>query len=156
MLKIEIPGWGNITLEHVVFDYNGTLAIGGKLIDGVAEAINELSGILEFHVVTADTFGLVQSGLHGVCCKIAIIPEKLQAESKLEYASGLGLEKTLCVGNGRNDRLMVKEAALGVGLIQQEGAFPETLFSSDLICNHILDVFAFLKEPKRLIASLRS
>lgn len=156
MLKIQVPGFGEITIAQVVFDYNGTLAIGGKLIAGVGEAMNALSGILDFHVVTADTFGFVRSELQGINCKLAIIPEERQAEAKLDYASKLGLDKTMCVGNGRNDRLMLKEAVLGVGLLQEEGAFPETLFSSDLICNHILDVFAFLKEPRRLIASLRS
>ncbi len=29
MLKIDIPGFGIINLEHAVFDYNGTLAKDG-------------------------------------------------------------------------------------------------------------------------------
>ncbi len=156
MIDFHIPGYGQITIEHVVFDYNGTIAIDGKLIHGVGEAIDGLSDILSFHVITADTFGFVQSELQGIPCEVVIIPEGRQAESKLEYMVKLGLDKTLCVGNGRNDRLMVKEAALGVALLQEEGVFPETLLSSDLVCNHVLDVFSLLKEPKRLIASLRN
>ena len=156
MITTRVPGWGEITIENAVFDYNGTLAIDGKLIEGVGQAMNELSSVLNFHVITADTFGKVQSEMQGIECRVVIIPEEKQAEKKLEYAGQLGLEKTLCVGNGRNDRLMVKEAALGVCLIQPESAFSGTLTAADLVCNHILDVFAFLKEPKRLVASLRS
>jgi len=156
MLEVHVPGYGDITIEHVVFDYNGTLAIDGRLINGVGEVMVELSDILHFHVITADTFGAVHAELQGLPCEVVIIPEQRQAECKLEYASRLGLERTLCVGNGRNDRLMLKEAALGVALLQEEGVFSETLLSADLVCKHVLDVFSFLQEPKRLIASLRS
>lgn len=36
MIEIAIPGFGLIQLEHLVCDYNGTLALDGALIDGVA------------------------------------------------------------------------------------------------------------------------
>ena len=35
MIAIDIPGYKKIELAHLVLDYNGTLAIDGKLIDGV-------------------------------------------------------------------------------------------------------------------------
>lgn len=39
MLNINIPGHGDLSLKHLVFDYNETLAIGGVLIPGVSELI---------------------------------------------------------------------------------------------------------------------
>jgi len=156
MLSITIPGYGDLEIEYVVFDYNGTIAVDGKLIDGVRAGMDELSGILEFHVITADTFGLVKSELEGAKCRLAVIPEKDQAEYKLEYVSKLGLERAFCVGNGRNDRMMVKEARLGAAILQEEGAASETLLASDLVFRNVLDVFSCLKETKRLVASLRS
>ena len=156
MLNINIPGYGDLEIEYVVFDYNGTIAVDGKLIDGVRKGMDTLSNDIEFHVITADTFGLVRSELEGVKCHLTVIPEKDQASYKLEYVSKLGLDRTVCVGNGRNDRMMVKEAQLGIALLQEEGTSLETLMASDLIFRNVVDLFSCLKEPKRLVASLRS
>ena len=38
MIEIDIPGYKTLHLEHLVLDYNGTLAVDGVLIDGVATA----------------------------------------------------------------------------------------------------------------------
>ncbi len=151
----EIPGTGTIRIEHVVLDYNGTIAIDGKLIEGVAELINELSDDINFHVLTADTFGSVQKELAHVNCKVVVIPKEQQDIAKLNYILDLGKEKTLCVGNGKNDKLMLKEAVLGIALIQKEGVCVESLFAADIACPSILDVFAYFKSPNRLIATLR-
>lgn len=43
MIKIDIPGRETIEIEHVVLDYNGTIALDGQLIAGAAERIRELS-----------------------------------------------------------------------------------------------------------------
>ena len=32
-MKIDIPGRDSFELKNIVFDYNGTIAIDGKLID---------------------------------------------------------------------------------------------------------------------------
>jgi len=37
MLKLEIPGWRDLTLEYLVLDYNGTLPITGELIPAVPD-----------------------------------------------------------------------------------------------------------------------
>ncbi len=34
MLRIDIPGYKIIKAEHLVLDFNGTMAIDGRLIDG--------------------------------------------------------------------------------------------------------------------------
>jgi soluble P-type ATPase len=55
MLEINIPRYGNLNLEHLVLDFNGTLSFNGELINGVAEALAHLSNQLKVHVLTADT-----------------------------------------------------------------------------------------------------
>ncbi|HDS06024.1 MAG TPA: ATPase P, partial [Bacteroides sp.] len=60
MIEIEIPGYKTIHAEHLVLDFNGTLAVDGHLIDGVADQLFRLSADLEVHVLTADTFGTVR------------------------------------------------------------------------------------------------
>jgi soluble P-type ATPase len=151
----DIPGYIRLEIKHIVCDYNGTIAVDGKLIDGVCKIINELSKDLEFHVITADTYGSVERELENVNCKLVKISRQHQAQSKLEYVSGIGKDHTVCIGNGNNDKLMLKEACLGIALVQEEGACVETLLSSNIVCKNIIDALNYFKEPKRLVATLR-
>ena len=153
---IKIPGKETVEIKNVLFDYNGTIAIDGKLIKGVAESINELSSDFNFHVITADTFGSVDKALKDVNCSVIKIPEEDQDRTKLDYLLKLGKETTLCAGNGRNDILILKESVVGIAILQNEGACTDTLMASDIICRSILDVFEFLKKPDRLKATLRN
>ena len=34
MIRIDIPGTGPVEIKRVMFDYNGTIAVDGRLIDG--------------------------------------------------------------------------------------------------------------------------
>ena len=43
MIRIDIPGRGLIELTDAVFDVNGTIAVDGVLIAGVAERLQRLS-----------------------------------------------------------------------------------------------------------------
>ena len=46
MLTITIPGQDALHLEHLVLDFNGTLASDGVLLDGVAELLQRLATTL--------------------------------------------------------------------------------------------------------------
>jgi soluble P-type ATPase len=87
---------------------------------------------------------------------LTILPKEDQAQAKAMYARGLGLERTACIGNGRNDRQMVKEAILGIVVIQEEGAAVETALNADIICRDILAALTLFTKPKRLVATLRA
>ena len=156
MIEIDIPGNKILKLEHLVLDYNGTIAFDGALIDGVKECLAELSQMLTVHVITADTFGSVKKALENIDCKLAVIPLDRQDTAKLEYVKNLGCEKTVSIGNGTNDRLMLTASALGVAVIQREGAAFETLASADVVCTDIRSGLSLLSNPLRLIATLRS
>ncbi len=156
MIEISIPGYKKLQLKHLVMDYNGTLACDGHLIDGVKEALEDLADTIEIHVLTADTFGKVQAGLKGVDCKLSILPEDNQDVGKLEYIKRLNSEFTVCIGNGRNDSVMLKEAALGIAVILEEGAALETLIAADVVCTSIVSALELLANPLRLTATLRS
>jgi soluble P-type ATPase len=156
MIEIDIPGTKILQLEHLVLDYNGTIAFDGALIDGVKECLTELSQMLTIHVITADTFGSVKKALEDIDCKLAVIPLDHQDVAKLEYVKNLGCEQIVSMGNGVNDRLMLKASALGVAVIQGEGAVFETIASADIVCTDILSALSLLTNPLRLIATLRS
>ncbi len=156
MLQITIPGFKKLELNHLVLDYNGTLAIDGEMIDGVGERLNELSGRMTIHILTADTFGKVRQKTRGLPCKIAILPAEEQHIGKLNYIKNLHVKNTVCIGNGRNDRLMLREAALGIAVMQSEGIAAETLQAADVVTKDIIAALELLLKPLRLTATLRS
>jgi soluble P-type ATPase len=155
MIEISIPGDRKLQLEQLVLDYNGTIACDGNLIAGVKENLVRLANKLHIHVLTADTFGKARSGLEGINCELSILAPDSQDIGKLEYVKGLGAENTVCVGNGRNDQLMLKEAALGIAVILEEGASVGTLSAADIVCTNIVSALELLANPLRLIATLR-
>lgn len=156
MIEISIPGYKKLQLKHLVLDYNGTLACDGHLLEGVKDALEKLADKLKIHVLTADTFGKAQAGLKGVDCKLSILPVDHQDVGKLEYVKKLNSEFAVCIGNGRNDCLMLKEAALGIAVILAEGAALETLTAANVVCTSIVSALELLANPLRLTATLRS
>ena len=156
MLKIAIPGYKDLELEYLVLDYNGTLACDGELIQGVKESLDVLAQSVEIHVVTADTFGKVRSRMENSPVKIVVLPVEGQDIGKLTYVEQLGADRTACIGNGRNDRLMLKRAALGIAVIQAEGAASDSLVAADVVCLDVLSALDLLSNPLRLTATLRS
>ncbi|MFH1002750.1 MAG: ATPase P [Chloroflexota bacterium] len=156
MIGINIPGFNELRLTHLVLDYNGTIAAHGRLIRGVPEKLEVLAHRLAIHILTADTFGTVREQVSPLPAHLIVIPPGDQAHAKCEYVRQLGAELTVAVGNGRNDRLMLKEAALGIALLQAEGAAVEALMAADVVAPDILAALDLLLAPDGLIATLRS
>ena len=156
MLKLDIPGFGSLRLMYLVLDFNGTLAVDGRLLLGVKTRLGRLSRRLDLHVLTADTFGSARGALTNVPCELAILPRERQDRAKLAYVRRLGSATTACIGNGRNDRLMLKAAALGIAVLQEEGAALEALMAADLVTPGIVEALDALNNPLRLVATLRS
>ena len=154
-MLLNLPGRDDLAIKHVMLDYNGTIAIDGILIDGVAAKINALSDRVAFHVVTADTYGTVAQQLEGVKCQLVNITQSVEFGSKLDYLCYLGKNHTLCVGNGFNDKDVLKQSVLGICLVQDEGLSVAALTSSDIVCKSIVDVFSYIEKPQRLKATLR-
>ncbi len=106
--------------------------------------------------MTADTFGRAGAQLAGLPLEVVIAPATAQAEAKLEFVTTLGAERVVAIGNGRNDRRMLEAVALGIALIQREGASAESLQCADVVATSILDALQLLQHPRRLVATLRS
>ncbi|MBN2813023.1 MAG: hypothetical protein JXQ80_03040 [Bacteroidales bacterium] len=156
MISIDIPGYGSLMAENLVLDYNGTLAIDGELIQGVTEMLNILSHKVVLHVLTADTFGNVATKLQGIPCNLKIIGSVNQDVEKDKYLKQLGAAKSIAIGNGVNDALMLKNAALGIAVMQNEGLSVKSLLNAQILCADINDALSLLLNPKRLAATLRN
>lgn len=155
MIAIEVPGFGALRLEHLVLDFNGTLAVDGELLPGVAERLTALAARLSVHVMTADTHGTAARVLARLPCSLAVAPPSRQAEAKRRFVESLGAERVGAIGNGRNDRLMLAAARLGIAVLQREGAAAEALAAADIVVPAIEDALDLLVHPLRLVATLR-
>jgi soluble P-type ATPase len=61
----------------------------------------------------------------------------------------------LAIGNGANDAVMLREAALGIGVIGEEGCASSLIKEADLIVKSINDALGIVLHPERLVATLR-
>lgn len=156
MIQVDIPGQGGLELEHLVLDFNGTLAMDGRLVAGVRERLDSLSESLAIHVVTADTFGSAQEQLAEVSCRVTVLAGGRQDLAKAEFVEHLGASTTAAIGNGRNDREMLARAGLGIAVILGEGASAEAMAAADVVCTSIADALDLLERTGRLVASLRT
>src|SRR5438874_3414234 len=90
MIDVAIPGHGRLALEHLVCDYNGTLARDGVLLDGVAARLTALAAKLTVHVVTGDTFGTALRSLQGLSCAVTLLPSEGQVQAKHAFVDRSG------------------------------------------------------------------
>jgi len=155
-MLISIPGTGTIELKHLVFDYNGTVARDGHLMSNIAKTLADLSEKFSIHVLTADTGGTVAQELEGLPCTLHIITSGSEAEQKEAYVQALGPDSVICIGNGANDRLMLKAARLGIAVLEGEGSATSAILHSDIVARSIYDALGLLMVPQRIVATLRT
>jgi len=155
VIDIAIPGFGRLVLTELVCDYNGTLARDGLLLAPARELLPRVADVLRIHVVTADTHGTAQAELDGLPCELTVLGPDAQAKAKAALVEGLGAGRVAAVGNGRNDAGMLKVAALGIGVVGDEGIAVEAIASSRIVCRSIADALELLTRPRRLVATLR-
>jgi len=156
MLEIELPNKEKICLKYLVSDFTGTLSVDGILVSGVKEKLNEIAKFLEIHILTADTFKKAKQALEGINAKLVILNPGDEDIQKEKYIEQLGKQWVIALGNGRNDKRMLKEAKIGIAIMLEEGCAVETLLNADIIVKSVLDALDLILNPKRLIAILRS
>ncbi len=151
-MQIDIPGRAALSLDHAVFDLNGTLSLDGVLLPGVRQRARTLSEKLSCLLLTADTFGTGESvarvlgfGFHRVD----------SGAEKVAVIRSLGSHSTVAVGNGLNDAGMLHEAALAIVVLGPEGAAASALQAATIVVPDIRVALDLLLNPTRLIATLR-
>jgi len=155
MIELEIPGFGDIKLEHLVSDFTGTLSFNGKLIPGVKEKLNELSELLTIHVLTSDTFGSAKAELSDVKCDVHVLEGEFHDLQKEEYIEKLSAISVVAFGNGNNDRKMLRVARIGIAVTEGEGCAVDILMAADIHVTGIINGLDLLLNTKRLTATLR-
>lgn len=155
MIELNIPGRGTLELEHLVCDVNGTLAVDGRLADGLSLTFRTLRDRLQIHLLTADTYGRQQV----IDSQLGMTAQRLQpgneAEQKAIFVRQLGAKQVVAIGQGANDAAMLREAALGICVLSAEGSAVETLLAADLVAPSIHTALDLLQNPLRIVATLR-
>jgi len=155
MIELNIPGRGFIQLEHLVTDVNGTLAVDGQLIEGLARNLRNLRDRLEIHLLTADTHGRQSAIDMQLGLQATRIPPGNEAEQKAEFVRRLGADRVVAIGQGANDAGMLKQAVLGICVQSTEGVAVETLLAADIFVPDIFAALQLLEKPLRIVATLR-
>jgi soluble P-type ATPase len=155
VIHVSVPGRAHVSIEYLILDLNGTIALDGKLIPGVKERVVALSRNVTILVVTADTNKNAEGLLRDLPVTLYRIEEAQEDEHKGRLVRERGKDVTVSMGNGCNDVTMLREAAIGVCVVGGEGASTEALMASDLVAPSINDALDLFLKPNRLKASLR-
>jgi len=151
-IKIDIPQRGIVELQHAVFDVNGTLAVDGIAVPGVAERLKTISTQLSIHLITSGTHGSIPELEQTLGFPLHLV---LRGEEKMRYVQQLGAANVIAFGNGVNDSNMLRLAAIGVAILTPEGVATKVLQGADIIVYGPTNALDLLLKPNRLIATLR-
>lgn len=154
-MLINIPKVGSYNIENIVFDFNGTLAGDGKVSPRIFRQILGLTQELNVFILTADTFNTVKDIFEGTEVRVNIVSKENGSLDKKRFIKKLGSNQTIALGNGSNDSLMLKESIISIAVLGSEGLSMGALENADLMIRDINDFFEMMKEPKKLIATLR-
>ena len=155
MLTIRIPGREDLVLNHLILDYNGTIAEDGALIEGIAPRLEELSRELSIYVITADTHGTAAKRCQGLPVEVRTFPTVEVGKIKAEEAGKL-VGGVACIGNGFNDIGMFDVCDLSICVMGREGCCGTLISHADVVVTSILDALDLLVKTDRLRATLRT
>ena len=154
MIRIDIPGWGNMDIENIILDLNGTTATDGKISPEVRKKINLFLGKARIYILTADTQETANEEIRDMNVELVKIPKDDSREGKFEFLKTLNPAVTVAIGNGSNDQLILKEAGLGIAVLGDEGMSASSMRNADIVVKNISDALDLFLKPKRLMAIL--
>lgn len=154
-MQIPVPGLKSFDIQNLVLDMNGTIAVDGELAAGVAARLRRLQTDLRLVMITADTHGGASRIRDDLGMETIVLEPGEEGEQKLGLLRRLGANRSVAIGNGANDVLMLKDAAIGICVIGLEGACTEALLAADVVVTDVRDALDLLLTPRRLTATLR-
>lgn len=152
-MKFPIPGTGELTIDTIILDLNGTISVGGQLVDGVKQRLQQLKAtgyrIVFFTGNTRNDADDLAAEL-GIEWRLA-----KSAADKAAAAQDFHPDTCASIGNGRIDLDLMKAVKLGIVTLQAEGVQVETLLACDIVIPTITDALDLFLDEDRLIATLR-
>jgi soluble P-type ATPase len=154
MISIERPGQGNLEIEFILVDFDGTLASDRRVHPKAKDKINLLSKRSKMYILTKEEKESAEEILKRVKAETIYLKEGEASQQKLDLLRQLGATRTVAIGNGVDDLPMIEEAGLGIAVMGKEGTSSETMKKADLVFMNILDALDFLLKTLRQRATL--
>jgi soluble P-type ATPase len=160
-IQIDIPGFRKLDIRAVCSDYTGTLSLEGELISGVKSRLRKLARLVDIYVLTSDTRGSAKIELQSIPLNpIVVEGQKHDVEKRNYLRKHLKAKHVAVFGNGRNDRLWLREVSKGGGLAVAvdvgEGCAIDALKNADTFVYGITNALDLLLDVDRAKATLRS
>ncbi|MEN6412735.1 MAG: hypothetical protein ABFC84_08215 [Veillonellales bacterium] len=157
MISVQLPNGRQYEFHHVVFDYNGVLAEGGRVSDEVRQLLTELAVKVSVAVITADTFGTAREELKNVPdVKLIVLPADKDGTEKARFVQEWGADTTAVIGNGVNDQPMFFIAGLKICVLGAEGVSSGIMAAANVVVRSPEDAIRLFLDTTRLSATLRS
>jgi len=153
-MKYDFSNQSSIEIKTIVLDLNGTLAVNGQLVVGVAERIERLKNELGFRLIllSGDQRGngsFIANAL-GIDFRKANSREEKEC-AILEY----DCKTTAAIGNARIDIGTFKQAKIAIATLQGEGIHTGILKEVDIIVPSILDALDLFIDPDSFKATMK-
>jgi len=154
MISIQRPGMESLDIHFVLIDFEGTLAMDGRVHPKAKDKVNLLSKRVTITILTKSNREKVEETLRKMRAEILYVTEGDSSQQKLNALQRLGAHQTAVIGNGLDDVRIMEQAGLGMCVIGKEGASAEAMTKADLVVTHVLDALDFLLKPLRQRAIL--
>lgn len=152
-MKYNPVGIGEIELENIILDLNGTLAVGGKLVEGIESRFIKLKQLgYKLYLFTGDQRGNAAELTHKIDIEIQ---RATTTEEKRALTDKLEVSKTVAIGNARIDIGTFATTKLRIATLQAEGIHAEILPFVDIIVPSINDALDLLIDPNIFNATMR-
>jgi soluble P-type ATPase len=154
LMKYTIPGSGELMIETIILDLNGTLSVGGVVPEGTKQRLDQLKS-KGFKVIFFT--GNTRNDADNLAAQLGIEWRLAKnAAGKRDLALELGADTCASIGNGLIDLELMKVVKLRILTMQAEGVHIQTMLNSDIAVPSILDALDLFLDEQRLIATLRS
>jgi len=154
MISIQRPGMEDLDIHFVLIDFEGTLAMDGRVHPKAKDKVNLLSKRATIYILTKSNREKVEETLRKMKAEILYVAEGDSSQQKLNVLQRLGPHQTAVIGNGLDDGQIMEQAGLGMCVIGKEGSSAEAMAKADLVVTHVLDALDFLLKPLRQRATL--
>ncbi len=151
-MRLVIPGVRTFNIKNIFIDYNGTIACDGVLHKGLIKQLELLA--LEFNVfiLTGDTFGTVQDTFNNTAIEVILAYTALD---KLMAVKKRHPDDSIAIGNGSIDYKMFDAVGISFCVVGREGASYKAISHADIIVTEFEHVLEMIKQPKKIIATLK-
>ena len=154
MISILRPGMESLDIHFVLIDFEGTLAMDGRVHPKAKDKVNLLSKRATITILTKSNREKVEETLKKMKVEILYLTEEDSSQQKLNVLQRLGSHQTAVIGNGLDDVRIMEQAGLGMCVIGKEGSSAEAMAKANLVVNNVLDALDFLLKPLRQRATL--